>query len=49
MHAGTVSTSAGSVYVALWGNGDAPSVLKCNETGAILCAYGLVGNLQTRD
>jgi hypothetical protein len=37
------------VLVALWGNGVIPSVLKCHETGAILCGYGLVGNLQTRE
>jgi len=49
MNAGAVSTSAGWVNVALWGNGDALSVLKCHETGAILCICVLVGNLQTRD
>jgi len=35
MIAGAVSTSAGSVHVALWGNGAVPSALKCHETGAI--------------
>lgn len=29
--------------------GATPSVLKCHETGAILCGYGLVGNFQTRE
>jgi hypothetical protein len=47
MNTGAVSTSAGSVDVALWGNSTASTVLKCHETGAILCTYGLVGNLQT--
>jgi hypothetical protein len=47
MNAGAVSTSAGSVHVALWGNGAVLSALKCHETGAILCVYTLVGNLQT--
>ena len=35
--------------MAFWGNGDASSVLKCHETGAILCVYTLVGNLHTRE
>ena len=43
------SRSPRSVLVALWGNGDASSVLKCHETGAIFHAYGLVGNLHTRE
>ena len=46
---GRGSKILGSVLVALWGNGDAPSVLKCHEIGVILRAYGLVGNLQTRE
>jgi hypothetical protein len=46
---GRGSKILGSVRVALWGNGNAASVLKCHETGAILCVYGLVGNLQTRE
>jgi hypothetical protein len=46
---GRGSRGLGFVLVALWGNGATPSVLKCHETGAILCGYGLVGNLQTRE
>ena len=46
---GRGSRSLGFVLVALWGNGVTPSVLKCHETGAILCGYGLVGNFQTRE
>jgi hypothetical protein len=46
MSAGAVSTSAGSVHVALWGSGAVPSVLKCHDTGATLCVCALVGNLQ---
>lgn len=34
MNAGAVSISAGSLHVALWDNGKAPSVLKCHEIGA---------------
>ena len=45
MKTGAVSISAGSVHVALWGNGAVPSALKCHETGAILCVCTLVGNL----
>lgn len=43
------SRSPGSVLVALWGNGDASSVLKCLETGAILCVYAMVENLQAHE
>jgi len=46
---GRGSRGLGFVLVALWGNGATPSVLKCHETGAILCGYGLVGNFQTRE
>ena len=46
---GRGSRGLGFVLVALWGNGATPSVLKCHDTGAILCGYGLVGNLQTRE
>jgi len=46
---GRGSRSLGFVLVALWGNGATPSVLKCHATSAILCAYGLVGNLQARE
>jgi len=46
---GRGSRGLGFVLVALWGNGAPPSVLKCHETGAILCGYGLVGNFQTRE
>ena len=45
---GRGSRGLGSVLVALWGNDAAASVLKCHETAAILCAYG-VGNLLTRE
>ena len=47
MNAGAVSTSTGSVYVALWGTVTAPVALICHEAGAILCVYTLVGNLPT--
>jgi len=30
------------MYVALWGNGDVSSVLKCYETGAVLSAVDSV-------
>ena len=46
MNAGAVSTSAGSVHVALWGKGAVPSALECHETGATLCVCAVVGNLQ---
>ena len=42
MNAGAVSTSTGSVYVALWGTVTAPVALICHEAGAILCVYTLV-------
>lgn len=45
MNVGAVLTSAGSVHVALWGNGAVPFALKCHETGALLCVCILVGNL----
>ncbi len=41
------STNFGLLLVALWGNDHAASVLKCHETGAILCIYGLVGTWRT--
>ena len=43
------SKSLGSVLVALWGNGNAASVLKCHEMGEILCVYAMVENLQTHE
>jgi len=38
---------AGSVHVALWGNGAMPSALKCHETDAIFYNCTLGGNLST--